>query len=107
VLAAGKADLVKETLDFRVEPKFVATLKGQQDKTERGGVTVPVLVTGSFSSPKFRPDLEGMLQQKLEEGLPESSDLKKMLPGQDTRKGMPQPTEEKTKELLKGLPFGQ
>ncbi len=107
VLAAGKADLVKETLDFRIEPKFVATLKGQRDKTERSGVTVPVLVTGSFSSPKFRPDLEGMLQQKLEEGLPESSDLKKMLPGQDTQKGKLQPTEKKTKELLKGLPFGQ
>ena len=107
MLAAGKADLVKETLDFRVEPKFVATLKGQRDKTDRGGVAVPVLVTGSFSSPKFRPDLEGMLQQQLQEGLPESSDLKKMLPGQATGKGKPQPTEKKSKELLKGLPFGQ
>ena len=51
VLAAGKADLVKETLDFRLDPKFVTTLKGQGDATpgrrHQGG----------------RPDLHGAKRQ--------------------------------------------
>jgi len=107
VLAAGKANLVQESLDFRVEPKFVGTIKGQGDAQERGGVTVPVLVSGSFSSPKFRPDLEGMLKGTLEKGISDPSELKKMLPGQTTQGGAEKPTEDKAKDLLKGLPFGR
>jgi AsmA protein len=107
LLAAGKADLVRETLDFRVEPKFVATLKGQGDAEQRSGVEVPVLVTGSFSSPQFRPDLEAILKQRVGKELPDASELKKMLPGQDAQTGKEQPAQEKAKELLKGLPFGQ
>ncbi len=107
VLAAGKANLVRESLDFRVEPKFVGTTKGQGDTQQRGGVTVPVLVTGTFSSPKFRPDLEGMLKGTLEKGISDPSELKKMLPGQTTQEGAQKPSEEKAKDLLKGLPFGK
>lgn len=107
VLAAGKANLVRESLDFRVEPKFVGTLKGQGDTQQRGGVTVPVLVTGTFSSPKFRPDLEGMLKGTLEKGISEPSELKKMLPGDTTQGTGQQSTEDKAKELIKGLPFGK
>lgn len=107
VLVAGKADLVKETLDFRVQPKFVGTLKGQGDTKQRTGIMVPVLVTGSFASPKFRPDLKGMLKQRLEKGLPEPSELKKLLPGQTEGKEGTKGLEEKAKSLLKSLPFGQ
>lgn len=106
VLVAGDADLVDETLDFRVEPKFVGTLKGQGDTMQRSGLMVPVLVTGTFSSPKFRPDLKGMLKKGLEEGLPQPSELKKILPGQGAQEGESAPLEEKAKDLLKGL-FGR
>jgi len=61
VLVKGDIDLVKENLDLRVDPKFVATLKGQGDSKKRSGLMVPVLITGSFSSPKIRPDLKGMI----------------------------------------------
>jgi AsmA protein len=107
VLAAGKANLVRESLDFRVEPKFVGTAKGQGDAQQRGGVTVPVLVTGTFSSPKFRPDLEGMLKGTLEKGISDPSELKKMLPGKTTQGAGQKPTEEKAQDLLKSLPFGK
>jgi AsmA protein len=105
VLAAGNADLVKETLDFRVEPKFVATLKGQEDGKDRAGLMVPVLVTGTFSSPHFAPDLKGMLEKGLKEKLPSSpSGLKDMLKGGGgaTKEGA-KPAEEKPKDMLKGL----
>ena len=93
VLATGKANLVDESLDFRVEPKFVGTLKGQGDTKERSGVTVPVLVKGTFNSPSFQPDLKGMLEQRLKEGtLPAPKDLLK-----------PQEGEAKPSETLKGI----
>jgi AsmA protein len=128
VRAAGKADLVKETLDMRVEPKFVGTLKGQGDTMERSGVMVPVLVSGTFSAPTFRPDLKGMIKMGLKEELPKPADLKKVLPTKelpkpgDLKKLIPgveekgktkkkkadaAPLEEKAKDLLKNLPRKQ
>ena len=71
----------------------------------QGGITVPVLVTGSFSSPKFQPDLKGMVTKGLEGGLPDASDLMK---GQGTSKeSVTKDLEEKAGGLLKGLPFGK
>jgi len=66
VTAAGKADLVKKTLDFRVIPEFVPTLKAQRASKNGNGLTVPVLVSGTFSSPKFRVDLKAMLRKALQ-----------------------------------------
>ncbi len=103
VLAKGKANLVKETMNFRIEPKFVATLKGQGATEQLGGITIPVLITGSFSSPQFRPDLEALLKQKLKTGLPDSSELNNMLKGKDSKEGEAKSLEEKAKGLLKGL----
>ena len=105
VLANGNANLVNEAIDFRVEPKFVGTLTGQGGAMAHKGVTVPVLVTGSFSSPKFRPDLKGMLTKGLEGGLPDTSDL---LKGQGASKeSITKDLEEKAGGLLKSLPFGK
>jgi AsmA protein len=113
VLATGSADLAKETLDFRVEPKFVATLQGQGDTAQRAGIMVPVIVSGKFASPKFKPDLSGLLGQQL----PDKEALQKMVPSkeklkEDIQKLIPpkEATEEKMREgikgLLKGLPIG-
>ena len=66
-------------------------------------MTVPVLVTGTFSSPKFRPDLEGMFKQKIEQTLP---DLKKKLLEGGAGKGESKPVEKKVKELFKGFGSG-
>lgn len=107
VKVAGKAKLVKEKLDFRVEPKFVGTLKGQGGSMERAGLTVPVLITGTFDSPKFRPDLEGMLKKGLTEGIPETDELQKLLPGKSGEKGESKTLEETVKGFLKGFKLGK
>jgi AsmA protein len=107
VKAAGKAKLVKEKLDFRVEPKFVGTIKGQGDKMDRAGFMVPVLITGRFDSPKFRPDLEGMIKTGLKEGIPKTDELQKLLPGKSGKKGGSKTLEDTAKGLLKGLKLGQ
>jgi AsmA protein len=91
----GKTDLVKEDLDFRVEPKLVATLKGQGDTKERSGVLVPLLITGTYAEPKIRPDLKAMIGGKL----PDEEGIKKLIKGDDSGKS----TEDKAKGLIKGL----
>ena len=108
IVATGKADLVQETLDFRIEPKVVATLKGQGDTKERSGLLVPVLVSGTFASPKFRPDLEAMLKQQLEGGIPQLDDVKKMLQKGDAQDGGEAPSPKEAIEgLFKGLKIGK
>jgi AsmA protein len=95
VIAAGDANLVKETLDFRVEPKVVGTIKGQGDTEQRSGLMVPVLVTGSFSKPQFAPDLAGMAKKQLEETILGS--------GKEGQKLDKESLEETAKGVLKGI----
>jgi AsmA protein len=107
VVASGNADLVKETLDIRIEPKVVASLKGQGDAKIRSGLIVPILVTGTFSSPKFRPDLKGAVEQTIKKGLAAPSRLKEIITGGDEEGSPSKVLEEKVKGLLKELPFGR
>lgn len=96
--AAGTADLVKETLDFRVEPKAVTSIKGQGDETQRSGIMVPVLVSGTFTDPKFRPDLSSAAKEKIEEKILESKEVKKVLEKEELKSlGKP------AKDALKGI----
>lgn len=103
VNAEGTADLNKETLDLRVEPKAVATLKGQGDTQERSGLAVPVLVTGTFAEPRFAPDLKGIFEKGLKEKLPSREELEGMIKGGDSKQeGAPSPRE-RLKDILKGF----
>jgi AsmA protein len=95
VIAAGDANLVKETLDFRVEPKVVGTIKGQGDTSDRAGLMVPVLVTGTFAKPQFRPDLAGVAKKQLQDALQGTEKPEELL---DKKK-----LEEKGKSILKGI----
>jgi len=88
--ASGRADLVKETLDFRVASKVVGTIKGQGDDKDRAGLGVPVIVSGTFASPAFRPDLEGLARDRLKQALSPSA-------------SGGAPVKEKAGELIKGL----
>ena len=103
--AKGKANLVDETLNFRVKPKFVGTMKGQGGDMSRSGVAVPVLVTGTFSSPRFRPDLEAIMKESLKKELP--TELNKILPDQGEKGNGATSVEKKARDLIKGLPFGK
>jgi AsmA protein len=95
VIAAGDANLVKETLDFRVEPKVVGTIKGQGDTEQRSGLMVPVLVTGTFAKPQFRPDLAGVAKKQLQDALQGTEKPAELL----DKKTL----EEKGKSILKGI----
>lgn len=65
VTASGDANLVSEALDLKLEPTIVGSIKGQGDEEQRTGLTVPVLVGGTFQAPKFTPDLESLVKDQI------------------------------------------
>jgi len=98
VAVSGKANLSSERLKFRIEPVVVTTSKTDKKKMKRSEVKVPVLVSGTFSSPKFRPDLKTVAKDKLEKKVFESKKFKKVF-----KKKKYAPYEDAAKSLLKGL----
>jgi len=98
VTVSGKASLPGETLKFRIEPVVVTTSKADKKKMKRSEVTVPVIVSGTFSSPKFRPDLRAVAKDNLEKKVFESKKFKKVF-----KKKKYAPYEDAAKSLLKGL----
>jgi len=107
LLVLGSADLVKETLDFKVQPKFVASLKGQGDTEERSGVTVPVLVSGTFDKPKFRPDMEALLKTAVPEVKQIKEEVKALIENRGDSREQVKEIKDKAKNLLKNFSFGQ
>lgn len=63
---AGDIDLGAQTLNYRLIPRAVATLEGQGGAANASGLAFPLIITGSWSNPSIRPDLEGAIQGILE-----------------------------------------
>jgi AsmA protein len=61
VTGAGEADLLRRSLDFKLEPKLVASLEGQGGENDLTGFPVPIIVKGSWTKPKIYPDVAGIL----------------------------------------------
>ena len=99
LVANGQTSLVKQDLDFRVEPTLVATIKGQGDTTDRSGLLIPFDVAGTWEKPKVRPDLEAILKNEL----PDRDALKQLLKGENSDSGEKQDIKDAARGLLKGL----
>ena len=67
----GQVDINRETLDFKLTPKFVKSPKGKGDERQLSGVMVPVFIGGTFQAPSFRPDIKGIVQMIPEETVSE------------------------------------
>ena len=69
VTGAGKANLVKENLDYLLKTSIVGSLQGQggEDLKALKGLTIPVRITGPFSDPSYKPDLSAMLSDKVKQ----------------------------------------
>ncbi len=82
--AKGSVDLLRRRLDYKAEPKLVATLQGQGGTAKLTGLPVPVVVEGPWVDPRIYPDIKGMLQDpkaayealRKMSGLGENIDLK-------------------------------
>jgi len=61
VNGSGTVDLAAKTLQFKLDPKLVASLEGQGGAADPLGFGVPVNVEGSWSDPRIYPDVAGIL----------------------------------------------
>jgi AsmA protein len=59
---AGTVDLPIKRLNFRVDPRLVASLEGQGGKQDLAGLGVPVIISGPWGTPKIYPDIKGILE---------------------------------------------
>jgi AsmA protein len=57
----GTADLGGQTLDYRVTPVALTNAETGQS------IRVPLVISGPWSAPRFRLDLEGLAEQRLQE----------------------------------------
>ena len=57
----GTSDLPQRTVNYRLEPKLVASLEGQGGDAGTKGLVVPVIVEGPWHALTYRPDLAGMV----------------------------------------------
>ncbi len=62
ITGGGEIDLLRQRLDYRTEPKLVASLEGQGGAAELAGIAVPIIIKGPWHSPKIYPDIEGILE---------------------------------------------
>lgn len=60
-LGAGDIGIGTQTLKYRVNPVVLTSADGT------GGISVPVLISGTWAEPKFRPDLQALIDQNLAE----------------------------------------
>lgn len=61
----GQSSLPARTVDYRLEPKAVASLEGQGSAGDETGLLVPIIVTGPWHNLSWRPDLEALLKQEV------------------------------------------
>ena len=79
VTGGGEVDLGARELDYSVqarilrEPEFMSSASEEEinDFTE---ALIPIRISGSLASPSFRPDIEGMFRQEVEQAIEEKKE---------------------------------
>ncbi|MGB0057906.1 MAG: AsmA-like C-terminal region-containing protein, partial [Methyloceanibacter sp.] len=62
VVGTGAIDLPAQTLNFRVDPRVVASIEGQGGDKDLQGLGVPVAINGLWTQPLIYPDIAGILE---------------------------------------------
>ncbi|PKH01704.1 AsmA family protein [Psychromonas sp. MB-3u-54] len=61
----GLADIVKETLDYRLSVTPLSKSTETTEQSDLSGLVIPLLIKGPFSDPKFTLDTEGAIKERL------------------------------------------
>ncbi len=86
---AGTINIANRTINYRFVPKAVSTIEGQGGQRDVTGISVPVIVTGSWDNPTFAPDVGSIIEGVLggagggsqNEGEPPADPLETILEG--------------------------
>jgi AsmA protein len=109
VQGKGTANLVDESMDYRLMTTLVATGEGQggRELQDLEGIPIPVRVTGTFNEPSYQVDLEALAQAALQgkAGEQKQKALEKVEKTLDKELGdkLSEEDTEAVKKLLKGL----
>ena len=93
---AGLVDILKESLDYKLGVTPLSKSDEETELQDLGGITIPLLIKGPFTEPKFSLDTEGALKQHLKEKA--DAELEKQKQKLEEKK---QELQEKSKEKLK------
>ena len=77
VTGQGSADIAAGSLDYRLNAtvlKIPPEGAANADLQDIAGLQIPVLVTGSFSAPKVRPDVAGMVKARVQQEIDKKKD---------------------------------
>ncbi|MGL4473474.1 MAG: AsmA family protein, partial [Shewanella sp.] len=67
VSGQGDANIINESLHYQLTTKVVSSLKGQGSNDELSGISIPLLITGTFTEPKFTLDTKALLNNKVKD----------------------------------------
>jgi AsmA protein len=62
----GLADTIKQTLDYKLGVTPLSKTNQETDYADLGGITIPLLITGSFTDPSIELDTDSALKAQLE-----------------------------------------
>ncbi len=77
----GKIDMPKRWIDYRIEPKLVASTTGQGGAAGAIGISVPVNIKGPWHDIGYSPDLGAMLGDLAKQPEKVLDSLKGLIPG--------------------------
>lgn len=78
----GTVNMPNRTVNYRIEPKVVASTKGQGGSADTSGLKVPVIVSGPWDNLSYKPDLAGVIDGIAKDPKKALEGLKKLIPGQ-------------------------
>ena len=78
----GTVDMPKRSVNYRIEPKVVASTKGQGSSADTSGIKVPVVVSGPWDNLSYKPDLAGVIDGIVKDPKKALEGLKNLIPGQ-------------------------
>jgi AsmA protein len=72
----GNANLLTETLDYKLTTSLVNSLKGQggSEKDALVGIDIPLAITGTFQKPEYALDTQALLNNQLKEETDKAKD---------------------------------
>jgi AsmA protein len=99
----GKVDMPKRRVDYRVEPKVVASAAGQGGAAGASGISVPVNIKGPWHDIGYSPDLGAALGGIAKDPQKALDSLKGMVPGLGGSSGTTKPAEKPSSSPVEGL----
>ena len=78
----GTVNMPNRTVNYRIEPKVVASTQGQGGSTDTSGVKVQVIVSGPWDNLSYKPDLAGVIDDIAKDPKKALEGLKNLVPGQ-------------------------